>query len=168
MTREEYIKKAYEEDKTLDPGSIAKGWALKEKSMRDEGEINFDLTRVRKWKRKDNGKIMKVMPWYQPIAEESRLDFQGILRDVMPELDIGETLGSSHIYSGLLMQQGYMVENHNRVWFGLFMTKEQAAKVFDDVGFWDNDKDEHDELFKPDEEDSSLDKKADAEDRDRD
>jgi hypothetical protein len=151
MTREDYIKKAYEEDNTLDPSSLARGWSLKEKSLRDQEKINFDLTRVRKWKRKDNGKIMKVMPWYQPIAEESRLDFQGILRDVMPELDIGETLGSSHIYSGLLMQQGYMVENHNRVWFGMFLTKEQAAKVFDDCGFWDNDKDEHDELFKPDE-----------------
>ena len=149
MTREEYIKKAYEEDNTLDPGSIARGWSLHEKYLREQQEINFNLTRIRKWQRKDNGKIMKVMPWYQPIAEDSRMDFNGLLKDLMPE--VGDlSAGLNHIYSGLMMQQGYMVENHNRVWVGLFLTKEQAAKAFDDLGYWDNEKDEHDELFKED------------------
>jgi hypothetical protein len=152
MTREDYIKKAYEDDKTLDPGSIAKGWSLKEQSLREQSVINFETTKVKKWQNRDTKKILKVMPWYQPIADDSRMDFNGLLKDLMPEVDLGVAIGDAHIYSGLVMQNGYMIENHNRCWFGIFMSKEEAMKIYDDLGDWDHEKDEYDVLFKSDKE----------------
>ena len=150
-TREEYIKEAYEADKTLDPSSLARGWSLRDSHLRNQQVINFELTRIRKWRNRETGKILKVMPWYMPIAEDSRLNFEGLLKEVMPEF-AKDVLADSHIYSGLMMQQGYMVENHNRVWFGLFISKDDAAKAFEDLGYWDSEKDEHDEMFQPDKE----------------
>lgn len=179
-TREDRIKEAYEADNTLDPSSVARGWALHEQHLAEKSKLDFDLMRPKKWRNRGNGKIMRVMPLWIPLeSQETRMDFNGLLKDLAPEMgDLNAVFADRPIYSGLMMQEGVLIENHNRCWIGLMLPPATCKELFEDLGFWDEEKDRADEMFKPDVEvkdhaprsadlESSIDKKADAEERDR-
>ena len=94
---------------------------------------SFENCKPRKWKNKESGKLFKVLPWFQPMDNESRFDFKGMLKDVLPELG-EDILQDFECYSGLLLQVGWMMENENRMWLGLMGM--DMNQYFEDLGHW--------------------------------
>jgi hypothetical protein len=76
--------------------------------------------------------VVKAMPWFQPIEENTRVDFVGMLKDVMPEFT-DDVLGPLNIYKGFVMQAGWLFENEENVWFGLPMS---VREQFEELGTW--------------------------------
>lgn len=97
-------------------------------------ERNFQLATPRHWKNKESGKSLKVVPWFLPIDNESRLDFKGLLKEVEPTLFTDDVMADVEIYSGLVMQVGWLCENENNVWLGLAPVS--MKEHFDDLGLW--------------------------------
>ena len=100
----------------------------------------FPHAKPRCWRSKSQPEagLFKVLPWYQPIGDESRIDFKGIFKDLFPEMT-EDVMSGAHIYSGLVLQVGFMVEGSNGVWIGVgdpAFCKEQ----FEDLGAWDEEK----------------------------
>lgn len=145
--REDYIKEEFNKDMHLDPGSMARGWALHEQYLRDSCPVKNDLCAPMKYRNRETGKIMKVMPLYIPIGEDPRIDFNGLLKDL--DLGVNEYLKDRPVYKGLMMQEGYLIENHNRCWLGLFITKQKMDELFENLGPW-TEADVADTAFTPD------------------
>lgn len=101
-----------------------------------EPKRTFPLALPRRWRNKQNGKDgkdLKVLPWFQPIDNESRFDFKGMLSELVPEFK-NDVMGSFEAYSGLVVQVGWLVENENRIWIGLIGIENR--ELFEDLGPW--------------------------------
>ncbi len=102
--------------------------------MSDEKkDRKFVYAMPRKWKNKESGKILKVVPWFMPLDDESRFDFKGLIKECVPELG-NDVLSDFECYSGLLMQAGWMMENSNGCWLGLVGIN--MKDHFEDMGEW--------------------------------
>ena len=105
--------------------------------MNQNKERKFIHAMPRKWKNKHSGKIFKALPWFVPLDDESRFDFKGLMKDLIPEFK-NDVLKDFECYSGLLMQAGWMLENENHCWLGL--TGLDVKELFEDLGEWSNEK----------------------------
>ena len=53
---------------------------------------NFPFAKARRWRNKNLGEgkgvpgEFKVLPWFQPIDNESRIDFKCLLKDLIPKI----------------------------------------------------------------------------------
>lgn len=97
----------------------------------------FPFMRPRRWKQKQSGKFFKVLPWFQPFDNETRIDFKGLFRDLVPELELDKAMGKMEIYSGLVMHAGYQILNDGGMWVCM---GHSTKKFFKDVGEWDEEK----------------------------
>ena len=100
-------------------------------------EKGFHHCQPRCWRNKDktDGRFLKVVPWFGPLGDDSRFDFKGLMKDCFPELMKDDVMKDFEVYSGLVMQIGWMIENENRMWFGLVGVEEMRV-LFDDLGPW--------------------------------
>ena len=121
--------------------AFLQGWTAKE-SVIQAHKPTYDSLQPRKLKNRQHGNVLKVVPLFMPIEKESRLDFQYLLGEIEPA--IGEYLKKAPVYSGLVLQEGYLVHNHNGMWMGLMITPQQKDELFEDMGLWsDQDQAEH-------------------------
>lgn len=90
--------------------------------------------RPRRWQQKLSKKYFKVLPWFQPFDNESRIDFKGLFKDIVPELKLDKAMGKQEIYSGLVMHAGYQLLNDGGMWM---CVGHNLKKYFKDVGEWD-------------------------------
>ena|ERR1035437_1188596 len=97
----------------------------------------FPYMRPRRWLQKKSKKYFKVLPWFQPLDNESRLDFKALFRDLVPELGFDKAMGKMEIYSGLVMHCGYQIYNDGGMWFCI---EHHGKQFFKDCGLWDEEK----------------------------
>ena len=93
----------------------------------------FPHAKPRRWKSKIDEKEFKVVPWFQPIDNESRFDFQGLLKEIEPDLFTDDTLAEFKVYSGLMLHLGWQLYNDAGTWLCMQMGLEEH---FDDIGEW--------------------------------
>lgn len=96
-------------------------------------ERKFPFAMPRRWKNKENGKEVKVLPWFQPVEERSQFDFKGLMKELMPEIFEGDHMADFECYKGLVMFCGWQIENENNIWFCL---PANVKDQFDDLGEW--------------------------------
>lgn len=80
----------------------------------------------RKWKHKKNGKVMRVMPWWETV-KDGEIEEAGELGNLLMEV------AGRPCKMGVLVQVGYLLENEHGVWIGV---GPMAAKEFKDMGEW--------------------------------
>ena len=97
------------------------------------GARSYPFATPRCWKNKENNQLYKVVPWFQPIDNDSRINFVGLFQEIEPTM-LQDVMGDMEIYSGLVMQLGYLVESENRMWFGLIV--DDPKEMFEDIGPW--------------------------------
>ena len=93
----------------------------------------FPYARPRRWKHKENGNEVKVIPWFVPVDNSSKFDFKGLMKEIEPGLFTDDVLGEFEVYSGLVMSFGWLMENAQNVWIGM---PRNSREYFDDVGPW--------------------------------
>lgn len=98
-----------------------------------KGARTYPFATPRCWRNKQNQLLYKVVPWFQPIDNDSRIDFVGLFDEIEPKM-FRDVMGKHEIYSGLVMQLGYLVESENRMWFGLIV--DDPEEMFEDIGPW--------------------------------
>ena len=98
-----------------------------------KGARSYPFATPRCWKNKENSQLYKVVPWFQPIDNDSRIDFVGLFKEIEPNM-LQDVMGDMEIYSGLVMQLGYLVESENRMWFGLIGGNWE--EMFEDIEPW--------------------------------
>lgn len=92
----------------------------------------YPYARARRWQNKRSKKYFKVIPWFQPIDNESRFDFRGMLLDIVPELE-NDVMAMKEIYSGMVVNCGWQLLNDAGCWF----TFEHGIEdQFADLGPW--------------------------------
>lgn len=112
---------------------------IKTSAKAPEGR-NFPFARPRRWRNKTLGEgkgvpgEFKVLPWFQPIDNESRIDFKCLLKDLMPELS-DDMMAEFEIYSGLMVHAGWQLHNDAGMWFCI---QRELKDQFDDLGDWDD------------------------------
>jgi hypothetical protein len=92
----------------------------------------FPYTQAHRWKNKEAGTEFKVLPWFQPMAEYSRMDFRGLLKDLLPEMS-DDVLAEFNCYSGLVVHAGWQLHNDAGVWF---CVQHGIEEHFEDLGVW--------------------------------
>lgn len=94
----------------------------------------FPFAKARRWRNKNGDGLshFKVLPWFQPIAEDSRLDFRGLIKDLLPEL-ADDMLAEFNCYSGLVVHVGWQILNDAGVWF---CVQHGIEDQFEDLGEW--------------------------------
>ena len=105
---------------------------IKTEAKAPEGR-NFPFAKARRWKSKLNGKHFKVVPWFQPIDNESRLDFKGLFKEIEPTLFTDDFLANFNVYSGLVIHLGWQIYNDAGVWFCIQMGLQEH---YEDLGDW--------------------------------
>jgi len=101
---------------------------------------NFPFAKARRWRNKNLGEgkgvpgEFKVLPWFQPIDNESRIDFKCLLKDLMPEMS-EDMLAEFDVYSGLMLHVGWQLHNDAGMWFCI---QKELKDQFDDLGDWDD------------------------------
>lgn len=104
----------------------------KEEYLKDKKEERkFPFAKARRWRNKISGKEFKVLPWFQPVGEESRFDFKGLIRDLFPEFT-NDVLAEFNCYSGLVIHAGWQLHNDAGVWF--CVQHGEVETHFDDLG----------------------------------
>jgi hypothetical protein len=101
------------------------------KPMKAPAKLKYDECSPQAWRNKETGKVIKFLPWLQPISD-SRMDFQALLRD----LDLGFTddmLADFKCYSGLVIHCGWQFENDNNIWISVHPSIEEH---FEKLGRW--------------------------------
>lgn len=99
-------------------------------------EREFPYMKPRRWQNKKSKKYFKVVPWFQPIDNESRLDFKALFKDLVPEFG-DDVLAEMEIYSGLVMHCGYQLYNDGGMWF---CVQHSGKDFFKDCGPWIEEK----------------------------
>lgn len=94
---------------------------------------NYELCRARRWINKESGKEVKALPWFQPLADDSRMDMVGLMKEVAPELFTNDVMKDFEVYSGLVLRVGWLIRNEHDVWFGVAKGVEDQ---FEDLGFY--------------------------------
>jgi hypothetical protein len=99
---------------------------------------NFPFAKARRWRNKTiadgatKPKEFKVLPWFQPIDNESRIDFKCLLKDLMPEMS-DDMLAEFDVYSGLMLHVGWQIHNDAGMWLCL---QKNLQDQFEDLGDW--------------------------------
>jgi len=105
----------------------------------------FANMRPRKWQNKTKPEIYaKVLPWFQPLDDNSRMDFKGLISELEPGLK--DHMKDFNAYSGLVLHIGWMVYTEQSVWWGMPLGVEEQ---FNDLGYWDPEVDGKGEMKLP-------------------
>lgn len=101
----------------------------------------FPRAMPRKWRNKDHPtKILKVLPWFQPLEATHDFDYMGLFIECFPE-DADETLAKQEVFSGMVLQVGYQLQQPGNVWICAPMS---LADSFEDLGEWPHDEEPED------------------------
>lgn len=106
-------------------------------SQKENSPRNYPYCRPRRWRSKqDSTKQFKVVPWFQPIDNESKYDFKGLIKEIDPTFT-DDVLADFEVYSGLVVHMGWQLLNDHGIWFCL---QKNLENQFEDLGAWyDND-----------------------------
>lgn len=105
-------------------------------------EREFPFMKPRCWVHKDKKAraqkgYFKVLPWFQPLDNESRIDFKGLMKDLAPDLFTKDVMANVEFFSGLISFCGYQIYNDGGMWLCM---EPHGKKFFKDLGEWDEAK----------------------------